>query len=165
MIFKWQIFKTLLYLGLILSISTFAGWTIFYIRIHSIFRIGIEVILFFIALFISILHTIFLFWIMKKKFPDGLITNTIQGITYLLSIILFIACLYVMTYGGFFINAIIKNARPPNNFVIFSKYLAIETVILSTLYIYIGANTLLLINTISKKRLDTIRKISEIGRL
>lgn len=162
--FKWKVFNVSLFGGMILSIFSFGGWTAFYIRIHPVFTIGTHIILFFVALVVTILFTFFPFWIFKEKFPDGIITNTIEGIMYLLSFLLFIACLYIMFFGSMYLEAIINNTRPADNWIIFSKYLSIETVILSAVHIYIGINGLLLIKTISKNRWNTIRKISELGK-
>lgn len=163
--FKWKIFITLLYTGLLFSISTFTAWTVFYVRTRSVYQIETEVILLFVANIIFMSNNIFLAWIMNKKFPDGLITNLIEGITYLFSIVLFIACMYVIAYGAVFANAMIVHARPRNFFIIFSRYLAMGTIALSVLHVYIGVNGLLLINAILKRRLEVLRRISDIGKL
>src|SRR5690349_7897517 len=156
MSFKWKIFKALLFGGLILSMLSFPGWTVFYIRIHPVFAIGTNQILLFVALVFTILYTFFLFWLFKEKFPAGAITNSIEGIVYSLSLVLFVGCLFISLHGYFSLEAIINDKRPPDRWIIFLKYLSIETLMLSAVYIYIGINALQLINSISKNRLDVI---------
>lgn len=161
--FKWKFFKVSLWGGLVLSICCVGGWMTYYIRIRSVFPIGTFIILFFVALGVILLCTFAPFWVMKKKFPAGLITNTVEGIIYLFSIVLFIACAYVALYGIAFLNASVNNSWPPGKWIIFPKYLSIETVAVSAVYIYIGINTFILVKTISKNRMDLMKKISELG--
>ncbi len=152
-------------MGLILSVLTVGGWSFFYIEIRSTYRPNSELFLLFGAFFVFIVSTIFLFWIIKHKYPGGLISNSIQGTTYLVSLLIFLASLYLMAWGGVFTDTIMNSTYRSNGFIIFSKYLGIETIALALAYIYIGVNAFLLVNEIIKNVSNTIRQISEIGKV
>ena len=165
MAFKWRIFRVILFMGLILSALTVGGWSFFYIKIRSTYKPNGELVLLFGAFFVFIVTTFFLFWIIKHKYPGGLISNAIQGTTYLASLLIFLASLYLIAWGGVFTNAIMNSSYRSNGFIIFSKYLGIETIALAIAYIYIGVNAFLLVNEIIKNVANTIRQISEIGKV
>jgi len=79
--------------------------------------------------------------------------------------LIFLASLYLIAWGGVFTNAIMNSSYRSNGFIIFSKYLGIETIALAIEYIYIGVNAFLLVNEIIKNVSNTIRQISEIGKV
>lgn len=160
---KWKFFKTLVYIGALLSILSIAGWVYFYLKIAS-YYIGREWLLLIAAFIILLIHSLFLIWLIKDKFPSGTITNTLEGVGYFFSIILFIACLFIIIHNVFFVAYTVQHTNYSNWLSIFLKYLSIGTILPPILYIYIGANTFILINSISKKRAELMNKISEIGK-
>lgn len=164
MTFKWKILKLTLYISLILSILSLIGWIIILIKLHQYQKITIENILSLVCFTIFIPFTLFLLWIIRKKIPAGIITNMIEGSTYLFAILVLIACLFLMAYDTTYLIAFFKSNVPLNVFVVLLNCLIFETAVLTLLYIYIGINAFLLISSISKKRLKTIREISEIGK-
>ena len=165
MSFKWRIFRITLFMGLILSVLNVAAWSFLYIKIRSVYEPDSELFLLLGALFVFIAATIFLLWIIKHKYPGGPISNTIQGTTYLFSLLIFLASLYLAAWGSVFTDHMINNAYRSNSFIIFSKYLGFETIALAIAYIYVGVNAFLLVNEIIKRSSTTIRQISEIGKV
>ena len=161
--FKWKIFKIILYLSLVLTLSTITAWKVFYMRLSTVYHPGMFVALLYIGLSFLLIYTLTLTWLMHKKFPNIPIKQRMQDVMKSISVFLFVVCLYLIGDGVLVLDFIFRTVAPLNELIRFYKYLAIATIGLSVLHIYIGVNSFLMLNTINKNRLELMREISRLG--